>query len=55
LKNAEIALVYIAIAVVAAAVAHFRRIEVQSARGSAAEDGRVGSAWKWHGRRGWRS
>jgi acetyl-CoA carboxylase biotin carboxylase subunit len=43
------------IAVVAAAVAHFRRVEVQSARGGASEAGSAGSAWRWHGRQGWRS
>jgi acetyl-CoA carboxylase biotin carboxylase subunit len=44
-----------AIAVVAAAVAHFRRVEVQSSRGGASAGGGAGSAWKWHGRKGWRS
>jgi acetyl-CoA carboxylase biotin carboxylase subunit len=44
------------IAVVAAAVAHFRRIEARSAHGpSAGGSGATGSAWRWSGRRGWRS
>ena len=44
------------IAVVAAAVAHFRRLEARSARGEAARDASRGaqSAWKRHGRSGWR-
>jgi acetyl-CoA carboxylase biotin carboxylase subunit len=45
------------IAVIAAAVAHFRRIEESSAKISdqAAARGGGGSAWRWHGRnRGWR-
>ncbi len=43
------------IAVIAAAVAHFRRVEERSARGpeSAGASG-APSAWKWHGRGGWR-
>jgi acetyl-CoA carboxylase biotin carboxylase subunit len=41
------------IAVVAAAVAHFRRVELQSARGEASTEGGARSAWKWHGREGW--
>ncbi len=41
------------IAVVAAAVAHFRRIEQQSARRAAGTQD-AGSPWKWDGRRGWR-
>ncbi|HXV74846.1 MAG TPA: ATP-grasp domain-containing protein, partial [Candidatus Polarisedimenticolaceae bacterium] len=40
------------IAVVAAAVSHFRGIEARSARGGGSAD--HGSAWKRHGRRGWR-
>jgi acetyl-CoA carboxylase biotin carboxylase subunit len=44
-----------AIAGVAAAVAHFRRVEGQSARGGTSAGGAAGSAWKWHGRKGWRS
>jgi len=44
------------IAVVAAAVAHFRRMELSSQQQPAARDGGGRSAWKWHGRnRGWRS
>jgi acetyl-CoA carboxylase biotin carboxylase subunit len=42
------------IAVVAAAVAHFRRTEERSARGPARSDGPAPSAWKWSGRRGWK-
>jgi len=43
------------IAVVAAAVAHFRRAEARSARASGAGDGDGGgSAWKRYGRGGWR-
>ncbi len=41
------------IAVVAAAVVHFRRVEQQSARGERPNGGGAGSAWKWHGRTGW--
>ena len=37
------------IAVVAAAVAHFRRVELRSERQASAADG-GGSAWKWYGR-----
>jgi acetyl-CoA carboxylase biotin carboxylase subunit len=41
------------IAVVAAAVAHFRQVESDSARGT--ETTRTaGSRWRWHGRGGWR-
>jgi acetyl-CoA carboxylase biotin carboxylase subunit len=44
------------IAVVAAAVAHFRRIELRSQERPAGGSGAGGSAWKWSGRnRGWRS
>jgi acetyl-CoA carboxylase biotin carboxylase subunit len=44
------------IAVVAAAVAHFRRAEARSARGAGASEGQSRSNWKWHGRGGgWRS
>ena len=45
------------IAVVAAAVAHFRHIEASSARAMESQGGGVArSAWKWHGRTGgWRS
>jgi acetyl-CoA carboxylase biotin carboxylase subunit len=39
------------IAVIAAAIHHFRRVEMQSAEGPAS--GR-GSRWKWQGREGWR-
>jgi acetyl-CoA carboxylase biotin carboxylase subunit len=43
------------IAVVAAAVAHFRRAEARSARGRS-DQGGTRSNWKWHGRgKGWRS
>jgi acetyl-CoA carboxylase biotin carboxylase subunit len=44
------------IAVVAAAVAHFRRLEARSARGaaSAGKSGTSEAGWKWFGRRGWR-
>jgi len=41
------------IAVVAAAVSHFRRLEQRSA-GAGDAAGRPSSAWKWHGRAGWR-
>jgi acetyl-CoA carboxylase biotin carboxylase subunit len=40
------------IAVVAAAVAHFRRVEATSAHTPTEQGG--GSAWRWHGARGWR-
>ena len=44
------------IAVVAAAVAHFRRLELSSLEQPARQVGGGGSAWKWSGRnRGWRS
>jgi acetyl-CoA carboxylase biotin carboxylase subunit len=44
------------IAVVAAAVAHFRRLELSSQEQPAASGGAGGSVWKWHGRnRGGRS
>jgi acetyl-CoA carboxylase biotin carboxylase subunit len=44
------------IAVIAAAVAHFRRLEARSARGaaSAGNSGNAETGWKWFGRRGWR-
>jgi acetyl-CoA carboxylase biotin carboxylase subunit len=42
------------ISVIAAAVAHFRRLEESSARGMTDGAKGGGSAWKWHGRRGWR-
>jgi acetyl-CoA carboxylase biotin carboxylase subunit len=42
------------IAVVAAAVSHFRRIEARSARGGSASASASVSGWKWHGRGGWR-
>ena len=38
------------IAVVAAAVAHFRRVEAESASAADRSGGRAESAWKWHGR-----
>jgi len=41
------------IAVIAAAVAHFRKVEADSARASSSPRP-VGSAWKWAGRQGWR-
>jgi len=40
------------IAVIAAAVAHFRRVEERSARGTT-QARATGSAWKWAGRQGW--
>ena len=41
------------IALVAAAVEHFRRAEARSAKGSEGEGGAVPrSLWKWHGRGG---
>jgi acetyl-CoA carboxylase biotin carboxylase subunit len=40
--------------VVAAAVAHFRRVEAESASGPAGAPGSGGSAWKTWGRGGWR-
>jgi acetyl-CoA carboxylase biotin carboxylase subunit len=44
------------IAVVAAAVAHFRRVELRSQEQSPPVAGGGGSAWKWHGRgRRWHS
>jgi acetyl-CoA carboxylase biotin carboxylase subunit len=44
------------VAVIAAAVAHFRHVEKASARVSDAEAGGGGSAWKWQGRKsGWSS
>jgi hypothetical protein len=44
------------IAVVAAAVAHFRRQELRSHEPAAMHDGVGASPWKWFGRnRGWRS
>jgi acetyl-CoA carboxylase biotin carboxylase subunit len=43
------------IAVVAAAIAHFRRLELDTHRGVASRPARDGSGWKAHGRRpGWR-
>jgi acetyl-CoA carboxylase biotin carboxylase subunit len=44
------------IAVTAAAVAHFRRVEARSAKATGAESSAPQSAWKWHGRGGggWR-
>ena len=41
------------IAVIAASVAHHRRIEERSARGGDAGAGESASMWKWHGRQGW--
>ena len=43
------------VAVVSAAVAHFRRVEQASARGVEQSSGRARSGWKWGGREGWRS
>jgi acetyl-CoA carboxylase biotin carboxylase subunit len=43
------------VAVVSAAVAHFRRIEQASARAAETGPASTRSAWKWGGRRGWRS
>ena len=40
------------IAVVAAAVAHFRHVEASSAHAPTEQGG--GSAWRWQGARGWR-
>jgi len=40
------------IAVVAAAIHHFRKVEMRSAERHVGGSG--GSAWKWHGRGGWR-
>jgi len=42
------------IAVVAAAVAHFRRIEARSAAGADSSAPRDRSTWRWDGRAGWR-
>ena len=42
------------IAVIAASVAHHRRVETRSARDSGAAAGGPASMWKWHGRGGWR-
>ena len=41
------------IAVVAAAVVHFRKVEADSARASDTTGGKTRSAWKWQGRQGW--
>jgi acetyl-CoA carboxylase biotin carboxylase subunit len=41
------------IAVIAASVAHHRRVEERSARGDLTAGGPT-SMWKWHGREGWR-
>ncbi len=41
------------VAVLAAAIAHFRRIESASAGGAAGAGARRGSAWKWGPTRGW--
>jgi acetyl-CoA carboxylase biotin carboxylase subunit len=43
------------IAVIAAAVAHFRRMEHASQGRAGARDGAGPSAWRWRGARGWRS
>ena len=43
------------IAVIAAAIAHFRNAEAISARGLASTASSGGSTWRWGGRRGWRS
>ena len=42
------------IAVIAASVAHHRRIEERSARGSDDATGKPASVWKWHGRGAWK-
>ncbi|MCH7781373.1 MAG: acetyl-CoA carboxylase biotin carboxylase subunit [Acidobacteria bacterium] len=42
------------IALIAASVAHHRRIEERSARGGDPTAGEPVSRWKWHGREGWR-
>ena len=41
------------IAVVAAAVAHHRGMEMRSTRPQTGDPSGGGSAWKWHGRKGW--
>jgi hypothetical protein len=41
------------IAAIAAAVAHFRRLESRSARGREDAPASAGSAWRWSGSRGW--
>ena len=43
------------IAIVAAAVAHFRRVELASQGRPGARGGAGPSAWRWRGARGWRS
>ncbi len=43
------------IAVIAAAVAHFRRVELASQGPAGARDGAGRSAWRWGGARRWRS
>ena len=42
------------IAVIAASVAHHRRVEERSARGGDAPSSGRASVWKWHGRERWR-
>ena len=42
------------IAVIAASVAHFRRLELASARTEGSAPGGARSSWKWAGRDGWR-
>ncbi|MEE8412593.1 MAG: acetyl-CoA carboxylase biotin carboxylase subunit, partial [Acidobacteriota bacterium] len=42
------------IALIAASVAHHRRIEERSAHGGDPGAGESASRWKWHGREGWR-
>ena len=42
------------IAVIAASVAHFRRVEAASARGDDKGGGKPHSNWKWHGTGGWK-
>jgi len=41
------------VALVAAAIAHFRRAELTSARAMEQRGKAAGSAWRWHGARGW--
>ncbi|HEX6853060.1 MAG TPA: acetyl-CoA carboxylase biotin carboxylase subunit [Candidatus Polarisedimenticolaceae bacterium] len=43
------------IAVIAAAIAHFRHAEAISAKGGTASAAAGGSSWRWGGRRGWRA
>ncbi len=43
------------VAIVAAGIAHFRRVEQASARAADARSRSGGSTWKWSGRGGWRA